>query len=212
MVRPRRRFYGWMAPVDVTTDVDELAQTLTDTAAALALVLKAGLAVPAARHDKPAPVDVRRDAYRRFQDAAVRSYTMALYLPEFGVVNQKPIIWGGPWNATGNALNVFADASGLLAELLAAIADVRLVATPGPAEALRPVLHGLMGMYGSLPSGLRKKTRAAKVPAFKEGQAAFSEALPRFTDACRLDLGYARPPREHWWQRNRPKAPKKADT
>jgi hypothetical protein len=199
-----------MAPVNAA-EVDALAQTFTDTTAALALLLKGGFAVPAALRDKPAPVDVRRAAYMQFQEASIRSFTTALNLPEFAQVNQKPVIAGGPWpwNGTANALDVMAAASRDLADLLAATANLRMVGGPGPCEALRPVLGALVTMHGSLPVGLRAATREKNRPEFESGQAAFADAITRFTAACRLDLSYRRAPRRRWWQKWRPKAPAK---
>lgn len=122
-----------MAPVNAA-EVDALAQTLTDTTAALTLLLKGGLALPAAWRDKPAPVEVRRAAYVKFQEASIRSFTTALNLPEFAQINQKPVIAGGPWpwSGTAKALDVMAAANRDLSDLLAATANVRMVGGPGP--------------------------------------------------------------------------------
>lgn len=188
-------------------EVDVYAQTVTDSVAALSLMLRGGVAVPGAWHDELAPVEVRRDAYVRFQDASARAYTLALYLPEFARMNQKPIIAGGPWNATSKALDVFSSAHGQIAEILAATAQVRLVGAPEPSEALRPVLRGLIAMYGSLPVGLREKTRATKRPEFERGQKEFTDGYLAFTQVCRVDLAYRRRPRRHGWELWRPKPP-----
>lgn len=198
--------------MDVPTDVDALATSITESVGALMLVLRGTAAVPSAWHDKPAPVEVRRDAYARFHEAAIRSFTTALHLPEFAKVNQKPVIAGGPWpwNGTSKALDVMAAASRDLADLLTATANMRMVGGPGPCEALRPVLGALVTMHGSLPVGLRAATRERKRAEFEAGQAAFTEAILEFTQACRLDLSYRRAPRRWWWQKWRPKAPEKA--
>lgn len=200
-----------MCAVDVPADVDALSTLVTESVGALALLVRGGAAVPKSWHDKPAPVDVRRDAYARFQDAAIRSFTTALHLPEFARVNQKPVISGGPlpWNGTAKALDVMAGASRDLADLLAATANLRMVGGPGPCEALRPVLGALVAIHGSLPVGLRAATREKKRPEFESGQTAFADAIVEFTAACRLDLSYRRAPREHWWQKWRPKPPKR---
>lgn len=200
-----------MCAVDVPTDVDALATSITESVAALTLVLRGTAAVPGAWHDKPAPIEVRRDAYARFQDAAIRSFTGALYLPEFARVNQKPVIAGGPWpwNGTAKALDVMAAASRDLSGLIAATANIRMVGGPGPCEALRPVLGALVTMHGSLPVGLRAATRDKRRPEFEAGQAAFADAILEFTAACRLDLSYRRAPRRWWWQKWRPKPPEK---
>jgi hypothetical protein len=195
--------------VDVP-EVDVYAQTVTDSVAALSLMLRGGMTVPNAWHDKPAPVEVRRDAYTRFQDASASAYMLALFLPEFAKVNQKPIIAGGPWNATSKALDLFSTAHVQIAEILAATAQVRLVGAPEPSEALRPVLRGLIAMYGSLPVGLREKARAAKRPEFERGQKEFTDGYLKFTQVCRVDLAYRRRPRRHGWELWRPKPQGKA--
>ena len=191
-------------------EVDAYAQTVTDSVAALSLMLRGGIAVPSAWRDKPAPVEVRRDAYLRFQDASAHAYTLALYLPEFAKLNQKSIIAGGPWNPASKLLDTVSAGHGQIAEILAATAQVRLVGAPEPSEALRPVLRGLIAMYGSLPVGLREKTRASKRPEFERGQKEFTDGYLAFTQACRVDLAYKRSPRRHSWQVWRPKAPETA--
>ena len=190
-------------------EVDVYAQTVTDSVAALSLMLRGGMTVPGAWHDKPAPVEVRRGAYLRFQDASARAYTLALYLPEFAKMNQRPIIAGGPWNPTSKLLDTVSAGHGQIAEILAATAQVRLVGAPEPSEAMRPVMRGLIAMYGSLPVGLREKTRATKRPEFERGQKEFTDGFLAFTVACRVDLAYKRAPRRHGWQVWRPKPPGK---
>ena len=196
-----------MTAVDVPTEVDALAASITESVGALTLILRSAAAVPGAWRDKPAPVEVRRDAYAQFHEAAIRSFTTALHLPEFARVNQKPVLAGGPWpwNGTSKALDVMAAASRDLADLLAATANIRMVGGPGPCEALRPALGALVTMYGSLPVGLRSSTREKKRPEFEAGQAAFADAIVEFTAACRLDLSYRRRPRRYWWQKWQPK-------
>ncbi len=196
--------------MDIPAIIDTAHMTVSDVASGVVLALHGAQAIPAAFRDKPAPVDVRRAAYARFQDAACRSYAVALYLPEFARMNQRAALALLP--GADRMMEVHSEANRVLAEILAATAQIRLVGGTGPAEAMRPVLRGLTGMYGSLPVGTWKWQREAKRPAFEAAEKAFAEALPKFTEASRIDLAYKRRPREHWWQLARPKAPKKADT
>ena len=181
---------------------------ITEFSAAAAALVRGAQAIPAAFRDKPAPVDVRREAYLRFQNAVCHSSALANPLADVARVLRRPILFGGPWDPAARAHVALRDANEALGELLAAMAHVRLVGGPGAVDAMRTAADAVGDLYADLPTEFWRYKRAGQLEVFTERQKDVGDALIALTEACRVDLAYKRAPRRWVWQLWRPAKPK----
>jgi hypothetical protein len=90
---------------------------------------------------------------------------------------------------------------------MTAASRIRMVGMPEPRRRAEEMVVMIGKIFETLPIGGPKLEKADKQTAFDRWQSRIGEAQKQFTEVCRVDLGYARLPRKHFWQWRHPKAP-----
>jgi hypothetical protein len=191
--------------VDALSQSEAIEQLITSAGSAVSVLRNIVSAVPAGTRATPADPDRRRDAYIAFQKAALRASTHVAYVIELSTISRKPIIFGGVWGSLARLMDAMRDTEQILADLLGALAEVRIVGNPAPRAKAEEIIVVLLKMQETIPVALRKATRDAKAEDFGRWQSRFGLEQKNFAEIVREDLKYAGKPRHHWWQLWRPR-------
>lgn len=196
-----------MLVVNLVNDSETLGQAVTSLGNAGTMLVNYARTTPEAFTTKGAPAsrDLRREAYLQFQAAVWRSFSQSNLLVHAAEVTNRGFLQGRPRDPFGRILTVAEDSHETLVALMEAVSRLRMVGSPEPRTRAEEIVAMTGKLFENLPIIGMKTAKAATLARFTEWQKRIGEAQKQFTEVCRVDLGYAKLPRTHWWQLRRPR-------
>lgn len=104
-------------------------------------------------------------------------------------------------------MTIAGDAHETIVSIVSAVSRVHMVGNPTPRTRAEAMVVMIGKLFENLPIIASNAVTAQRQERFSAWQSRGGEAQKQSTEVCRVDLGYSRLPRIHWWQPHRPRTP-----